>query len=469
MKSFVVSLVLICFWAGPVSAQTGEWTFHGSVAQGAQIDAVRGPNDRIHLVAGKYYQFDADCNVVTEENHGDERQGSMDFPPAIAVGGDGSVHLVTRHGGDWTSGHDIRYRRRNSSGNWDRDYTFGARHKRNYVVAAAAASGNAYMMYSEGGDDVWGDLHLFEAGDSSATDLGRISGVWRADADARMRGDAGTVFLVSGKCDPNGAAYFMHAGAGANLRANLEASLQVHSSGSDRKGFPDLYVDPTGEIHFTYGARHTVWYNRYNSSGQKAFGNDIQIFDGLGDWHMSIGLSAVAASDDGQTVVAVALLSDGSQAASDSDILWNYSTDAGATWNQAEDLGKNTTGGEGRCRPRLVAVGNKFFLFFVDNAASGISLATLEFTPTVEEEPQEEEPQEEEPRDEPDAGGEEPDEIHDAGDDAGTDAGTDEPADSGDTDLVGECGCGAGLSGHCLWSLLGLLMLARRRYARMPT
>ena len=461
MKNSIVSLVFICLWAGPVSAQTGEWTFHGSVAQGAQIDAVRGPDDRVHLISGRYYQFDTDGTAVVDEDRGDERQGSMDFPPAVAVGDDGSVHLVTRHGGDWTSGHDIRYRRRNTSGSWDRDYVFGARHKRNYVVAAAAASGNAYMLYSEGGDDVWGDLHLFEAGDSSASDLGRISGVWRADADARMRGDAGMVFLVSGKCDPNGAAYFMHAGAGANLRANLEASLQVHSSGSERKGFPDLYVDGTGEVHFTYGARHTVWYNRYNSSGQKAFGSDIQIFDGLGDWHMSIGLSAVAASDDGQTVVAVALLSDGSQAASDSDILWSCSTDAGANWNQAEDLGKNTTGGEGRCRPRLVAVGNKFFLFFVDNAASGISLATLEFAPAVEEEPHDEEPLDEEPLDEEPREEEPPEEEPQDEPDAGTDAGSDAGGDGADEDVVGGCGC-AGTSGCCLWLLPWLILACRK-------
>ena len=462
MKSAIVFLAVVLFWAGPISAQTGEWTFHGSVAQGGQIDAVRGPNDRIHLIAGRYYQFDSSGSMVVDENQGDERQGSMDFPPAIAVGDGGSVHLVTRHGGDWTSGHDIRYRRRNPSGTWDRDYVFGTRFKRNYVVSAAAASGSAYMLYSEGGDNVWGDLHLFEAGASSASDLGRISGVWRADADARMRGDAGNVFLVSGKCDPNGEAYFMHAGAGTNLRADLEASLQVHAAGTERKGFSDLYVDRTGEVHFTYGARHTVWYNRYNAAGQRASGSDIQVFDGLGDWHMSIGLSAVAASDDGQTVVAVALLSDGSQAASDSDILWNYSTDAGATWNQAEDLGKNTTGGEGRCRPRLVAIGDKFCLFFVDNSASGISLATLEFTPAVEEEPHDEEPHDEEPRgeepQEEEPQQEEPQDEPDAGEDSGTDA----AGDGADQDVVGDCGCGAGASQCCLWLLPWIFLVCRK-------
>ncbi|MBW1871411.1 MAG: putative metal-binding motif-containing protein [Deltaproteobacteria bacterium] len=92
---------------------------------------------------------------------------------------------------------------------------------------------------------------------------------------------------------------------------------------------------------------------------------------------MSIGLSAVAASDDGSSIVAVALKSDGSQQAADSDLLWVYSNDGGQTWSSQADTGKNVNGGEGRCRPRRVAIGQKFYLFFGDNQASGSSLASM--------------------------------------------------------------------------------------------
>jgi hypothetical protein len=379
MRAVVSSFLLI---ACTFAARGGgaEWTFLGPVAEGTQIDAVRGPNDRIHLVSSKYYQFDSDGNELVAEAQGDGRQGNLDFPPAIAVGTDGSVHIVTRHDGDWNAGHDIRYRRRSPSGVWDQDYIFGSRAKRNYVVSVAwAGAGDVYMSYTEAGDNVWGDVRLWKAGSGSATDLGTVAGIWRSDTDTRMRGRAGKVFMVSGKCDTDGKAYFLYGNAGANVKTELDASKRTHSAGSGRKGFADLYVDGNGDIHFTYGALYTVYYNRYDAQGQKALASDVEIFNGLGDCHMSAGLSAVAASDDGNTVVAVALKSDGSQAAVDSDVLWACSVDAGQTWSTPQDTGRNTHGGEGRRRPRLAAIGRKFFLFYKDNSSSGISLATLEF------------------------------------------------------------------------------------------
>jgi len=356
-----------------------SWTFHGKVADGNQLDVVRGPGNTIHLVSTKYYRFDAGGARVAEEGQGDERQGSMDFGPAIAVCGDGSVHIVTRHGGDWGAGHDIRHRKRDAGGSWSVDYVFGGRWARNYVVGiGCAATGQVVMFYSEAGDNVWGDLHLWEAGSSSAADLGRLGGIWRADTDARIRGFGDAFFMVSGKVDGDGRAYFLRAAAGAGVRDALDGSAQEHRAGTGRRGFPDLFVDAAGKVHVAYGAQHTVFYNSYTSGGTKVHAADIKVFDGLGDWHCASGLSAVAASDDGRFVVAVALKSDGSQGASDSDLLWSRSEDGGSTWSAQQDTGRNTDGGEGRHRPRLVAIGGKFFLFYVDKETSGVSLATLD-------------------------------------------------------------------------------------------
>ena len=375
-----VPVLLACWWLGGSQALAQQWTLHGSVAQGGQIDVVRGPSDRLHLISSRYYQFDRDGAVLVDEAVGDERQGSMDFPPAIAVGDDGSVHIVTRHGGDWTSGHDIRYRRRNASGSWDRDYLVGTPAKRNYVVGAAWAGPDAvYLSISDCGPDVWGDLHIWQAGAGSATLLGSIGGIWRADADSRMRGLAGHVFLVSGKPDGGGTgAYLLHAAPSGNLASSLQASMQTHIMGTYRTGFPDLFPDRSGSVHFTYGAQQSVYYNKYSTDGSKQLGSDVMVFDGLEFWHLESGLSAVAASDDGQTVVAVALRSDGSAGASNSELFWSYSDDGGVSWQPPQSLGVYTDGGEGRHRPRLTAVGAKFFLFYQDRANPGISLATLE-------------------------------------------------------------------------------------------
>ena len=367
----------------PCGSGTGQpalqWSWWGTVASGSQIDAVRGPQDRVHLVSDRYYQFDCDGQVVVDEPAGDGTQSHLDFPPALAVGNDGSVHLVTRHGGSWNGGRDIRYRRRNTAGAWDRDYLFGGRVKRNYVVGVAwAGPDQVFLSSSHAGSNVWGDLRIWSANATEASEIGRVGEVWRADADSRMRGIDGRVFLVSG--EPNGggrAAYFMASAPSGALASDLSGNQHSHVTGGGRTGFPDLYVDGTETVHFTYGAQEEVHYNKYDVDGQRQFSADQAIFTGLGSWHLSSGLSAVAASDDGNTVVAVALRSDGSQAAGNSDIFWAYSTDAGATWSAPQDTGHNTHAGEGRRRPRMVAVGERFFLFYDDRSSGGISMATL--------------------------------------------------------------------------------------------
>ena len=367
-------------WLGlgsQASAQT--WTFHGQVAQGAQIDAQPGPNGRVHLLSSRYYQLDTNGSVVVDEAQGDDQQGGLDFPPALAVGGDGSVHTVTRHGGSWAAGHDLRYRRRNASGTWDVDVLVGSPVERNYVVAVAwAGPSDVTLATSEVGTNVWGDVHLWDADAGGASALGDLTGLWRGDADFRLRGRSGEVHLVVGKPDPTGTVYYLHAPPGGGVAGALDASQQTHTAGSGRRAFPDLYLDPTGQGHLSYGAEQEVYYNRYNAQGQAAFTSDIRVFDALGSWHLSTGLSAVAADDSGQLVLMVALESDGSQSASNSAIRWSLSVDSGQTWSAPQDLGVFTDAGEGRRRPRLVAVGSRFFLLYKDNANSGISLATVD-------------------------------------------------------------------------------------------
>jgi hypothetical protein len=329
-------------------------------------------------VSDRYYQFDFDGNALVDEGVGDGRHGSLDFPPAIAVGDDGTVHLVTRHDGDWVSGHDIRYRRRTASGAWDRDYLFGSRVARNYVVSVAwGGTDEVFMSYTEAGSNVWGDVQIWQAGETSATHLGSVAGIWRADADVRMRGISQHVYLGAGTPDPNGQAYFLNANAGADLPGELSGSEQTHTAGSGRTGFPDLYVDGTDAVHFTYGAEESVYYNKYTAAGSQVFSTDIMVFDGLGSWHLSCGLSAIAASDDGDSVLAIGLLSDGSDSATNSDLLWAYSLDGGASWSDPQDTGQNSNAGEGRSRPRIVALGEKFFLFYNDTANPGISMGMI--------------------------------------------------------------------------------------------
>jgi len=370
-------LCLTLAWTGESRAQPFQWTSHGAIADGTQFDAVRGPQ-HLHIVSSRYYEVDLSGTVLVAEDHGDPHHGDLDFPPALAVEDDGTVHLVTREGGDYTAGFDIRYQRRNSGGTWDRDYYVGQQEKRNYTVTVASTGGRVFVGYGSGDDNVWGDLRFFEAGAGSATAIGDISGIWRSDSGVRMRSrSGGALFFGSGKPDPNGEAYLLYAPGGGDVVGDMVAHTSVHNAGTDRKGFTDVYVDGTGHTHFTYGALHTAHYNRFDASGIKVFGSDLQIADNLGDWHMSAGLSAVAASDDGTIVVAVVLVANGTQQASDSDLLFTVSLDGGASWSTPEDTGWNTDGGEGRLTPRMVAFGDEFFLVYKDSDSNAITLASM--------------------------------------------------------------------------------------------
>ncbi len=368
-------------------ANPPAWDFQGTVADGLQFDVVRGPSDVLHLVSSRYYQYDDQGAQLVVEDQGDGRQNPLDFAPAIAVGDDGTVHLVTRHGGELNTGHDIRYRRRTAAGVWDVSYIFGSQVPRNYVVGVAWSDGHVYLAHSDTSANFWGVIHLFEELGGSASALGDLQGIWRADADIRMRGAGGQVHLASGMPDPGlgGRVYYLWGNAGANLLSELTANQVQHNAGAERKGGPELYLDGNDAVHFTYGAEFAVYYNQYLATGPKVLSSDAVVMTGLGLWQMKYGVSTMASADSGDIVVVVALRSNSSDPDScgeDSSLLWSYSMDGGQSFSAPVDMGHTSNGGCGRLRPRLTAIGQKFFLFYKDNNLSGISLATLEFEST---------------------------------------------------------------------------------------
>ncbi len=392
--------------ATPATAALAQsWNFRGIIADGEQIDAV-AQGGKVHLVSSKYYQFDKDENILVAEAAGDPSQTllwAFMFPPALAVAPDGTVHIAVREqaGSSYENGWlNIRHRRRDPAGSWNSGYLYSSPTKWNWNVGVADdGAGHVYMMSSDhgGGDSVWADLTFFMDSGAAASGAGAMSSVYRVDYEARLRGEGGKIYFASGNSFTSSSAYFSHASGGAtDLASQFNANLHSLNAGTgSEKGFPDMAIDGLGNVHYTYGSGHTdhsnfpastagcvpgeVHYNKFDADGNKLFSSDRTLFTALGAWHLSVGLSAVGASDDGNTVVAVALRSPDHKEAGDSDLLWSVSQDGGASWSAPADLGVNTFGGEGRQRPRLVALGSKFFLFYKANGTLGTSLATIEF------------------------------------------------------------------------------------------
>ena len=376
--SFVFSMVA----SSSLMASSYTWRFIDNVAPGRQIDVIRGAGDIIHLIGAKYYQFDLEGNVILSENKGDDWQGWMHFPPAISVNEEGNVYIVTRHDGgyyDYKEGMDIRLRKRLADGTWTDDYYFGERVKRNYVVGVAALNSESiYMFHTHAGSNVWGDIRIFQDVSSNPTELGRWNGVWRSDTDARTRAGNGMIYIASGLCDSDGRVYYSWADPSqGNVLNQIKQNDKVHQGGMGRKGQPDLFVDGLGNVHFCYGSYQAVYYNRYTLGTQRHYSNDRRILNNLGEWKQSNGLSAVAASDDGQHVLIVGLKTDNSKTAENSEIFWTLSSDGGDTWSAPQSTDQLTSGGEGRLRPRLTAIGDRFYLFFYDRIIGAISLGIL--------------------------------------------------------------------------------------------
>jgi hypothetical protein len=361
-------------------AEAQFWTYKGVVAAGEQGDAVRGPNDRVHLVTTRYYQFDANGNKLVDEamDAADQHQGGLDFNPAIAVETNGNAHLITRRNGNWTDGYEIWYSKRTAAGAWS-SYKAVDPVIRNYQVAVAAAdNGNVYLTHGKSDGNVWGPVKFYRETGGAMTFLGDLTGILRIDCDQVIRTRGNELYLGSGKCDGGSVLYFGRTAATANPVSALGGSLKTHADGGNRKGAPSIAIDAQANFHVAYGATSTVYYNRYNASNAKVFSSDKLVFSNLGWWSIHAGLNALATSDDGQLVAIVALKPDETnKEASNSELLFSISTNAGAAWTPPLSVGKFTTGGEGRCRPALVFCAGKFMLFYKDKAASGTSLAIL--------------------------------------------------------------------------------------------
>ena len=358
------------------TAFAAEWSPPTLVTKGGQFDVALGPGNKIHLISSQYVQMGADGKVIATEKVGDGRQGPLDFWPAIAVGPDGAVHTVTRHGGEWNSGHDIRYKRRSPEGKWDLDLMVSKPSPRNYTVGAAVTSdGRVHLAHSTHppGVNMTSYIECYEVADGEVKHLGRIKGRYmRADDGFRMCAWGRFLHIASGNPWPGGKVSYLLGVSGGKLPKRKG----VHRAGSGRRGCPWVYPGKAGFVHLTYGAKESVWYNKYTYYGRKAFPKDILLAEGLGKWQLTAGLSVVAASDDGKHVVAVILRSDGTKEIVNAQLLWRHSPNRGLQWHPLKETAFHTDAGEGRRRPGLVAIGSRFHLFFYSRA--GIQMSVLD-------------------------------------------------------------------------------------------
>lgn len=374
-------------------AHAEPWVDVGPVTSGTQFDVVAGPAGRLHIISDQYVQLDANGSVLVSESVGDIVSHPFQHAPAIAIDPDGTVHVALRDGGDFDGGFTLRYRTRTPDGTWSNGFAYSAPVQWNWQVGIATdGAGTAYLLATEKGGDVWANLRIFQANGSGVMHLGDIEGWYRVDNSALLRSRGGVIALASG--DNSQPTRLGIANAGAGLVGELSAGA-THSAGAGDHGLPDVFLDEQDGIHFTYGSGLTnhdqfpgqcpgcipgeVHYARYSSAGAVTV-PDQTVITGLDTWHLSIGMSAVGASDDGDEVVVAALEAHDMKAANASNLITSFSIDGGTTWSPQLDTGRTINGGEGRLRLRMASIGDRVFLLAADNAAPNqVSLSYMQF------------------------------------------------------------------------------------------
>jgi hypothetical protein len=384
----LISVFVIATCIGAISAQS--WNFAHRVMPNEVFDAVVGPGKTIHVQSTKYYQLDASGKVTVTEDKGDSmddsryagHSGPLYMPPAISVSADNVVHTATRHEGKYDTGYKLLYRRRNADGNWDKEFGYGILKKGNDGVGVAACdNGYTALQHTGVGAKEWGKMYYYKVADTGAVQIGDL-GNWRNENTPRLRAHGNKVFAIAGKPDNGGHAWITWGNAGENLFAEMEANRKEHRSGNGRRGYPDLAIDKQGFAHLVYGATKEIYYNKYSPDGNLEFESDIKLFSNLGEWLMlSCGMAAVASSDNGAIVLAVACdPQTGDHPGSVAELLWAVSKDGGATWSEPKKIdGVVTHMGQGRQLPRLLAIENTFYLLVNDNQTNGMSVGIMQF------------------------------------------------------------------------------------------
>lgn len=380
-----------------------EWEMKGQVIDGEQLDATAGFDNLAHVIAKQYYQINENGEIVKKENVGESKQTilwAFVYPPAIAACEDKSIYVLIRdetaksnHNGYF----NLNIQKRSSSGDWTQKYQYSDATNVNWNAGIACGKdASAYMFSTYNLGNVWSDIILYNGSANSSNDLGKFSNIYRVDFEARMRSGNGTLFLASSNSFTDSAVYFSSSEMSDSnqVYSQLKNNMKTLKAGTGKnKGFPDLYVDQSGFTHLTYGSGYTdhgkfpnsmagsipgeIHYNKFDKNGNAVFSEDQTIFKDMGIWHLSMGLSAVAASANGQYVMAVGLKSPNQKEASNSEMFWVFSSDGGKTFSKPEPVGLKVYPGEGRLRPRIVAIKNSFLLFYKQQSTIGLSMAVM--------------------------------------------------------------------------------------------
>ena len=386
MKAKLLILLLASLLGTALSAQ--EWSSAITVREGntpdLDIDPETGNLYIINHHYGVYYtKMSPQGEILLQESipaAALDRSGRYQFGAAIAydpVTGEPHVcYRVERGNGSWYF--DVYYIRRKPGGGWTSPIKLIDNRYRAYKVRLEVdRAGKAHVVvgYSDGNDDIFGRAIYFRIANDKIDRT--IENLHRYRADDHLEISLGKDDSINIVLSSPDRSYRGSAGGPVTYHRSFDGGETLEKVGdirdndaTDRTGNADIYADPAGNVHFSYGTKfdksldannidmaHSVRYARFED-GRKVLDRAVSVRGEIGEWAHSLGKGSVAATDDGQTVMLLYNVAD------EDALRARYSTDGGKTWSDYAELASKSGGADGREKHVVRAWKNTFFAVY---------------------------------------------------------------------------------------------------------
>lgn len=353
-----------------------EITISAGVAPDMDIDQF-GNLHIVHLNTGVVYTRADQNGTILEQQMVPGTSGipgESYFGVTVAADMDGNPHVCYRSlvGGNYFN---IYYIRR-QGGVWGTPLLLAGNVLRGYMVRMDIDTANrVHIIRGFSTGDVAGKVTYIRIENGVIVDTQSDLTFYRADD--RVEIDASyqnQVHMILGCPNPLGGPVSYWKSENSGEQVNFVGDIH-YAGANDRNGSPDLFVDAVGNVHICYGAGKDTDLNSNPSVRYSRWSNGTKIRDVAvtkqGDcttWKQDLGIASIAASANGQAVIAAYTVTDGG------DLYTTLSQNGGSSWEAREFIAANCGGGEARNKHIIRAKGNRFYLVYPTN---GIKMRVL--------------------------------------------------------------------------------------------
>lgn len=365
----IVPAFLYADWTDPIEIYSGGET--------ADVCVDRN-NGSVHIVSFRttggliYTKTDADGKILTQESiaGAETDAGGFRFSGTIAVDNLGYPHLTYRiHIRD--NRYDGYYVYRTANG-WSNPLKLFSNIERGNQMRMAIDDNNrVHIIYPKHISDGWGKITYMQIyngtlqlnyPDMTGLNEHRIED--HIEIDASRSGEV--YYILGNPYIGKGLMCFRSLDAGTTWQYPFDIRSPATTSNSAANGSPDVFIgEERNVVHFSYGSdrdseagyKYSVRYARWVDGVVQ---RDVLVSSAseLEDWKLNVGISSVAASDDGKYVLVVYSKKDGGQ------LRYRLSQDYGATFGYPSEIAATACGYDGRDKAKIRSFYKRFYAVY---------------------------------------------------------------------------------------------------------